>query len=130
MTLVDERKHGPLMTRRGFLAAAGAAGAAAFLLANAPQVAAAINNSNLNLVWLRVDSEGRISNYQVVAPTTWNASPKCSELKNGPLELALLGGQTTPSGYLPGSEANPVGLYHTIRSFDPCVACAVHFIGR
>lgn len=80
--------------------------------------------------WLRVDSEGRISNYQVVAPTTWNASPKCSELKNGPIELALLGGQTTPSGYLPGSESNPVGLYHVIRSFDPCVACAVHFIRR
>lgn len=53
MTIVDERKHGPLMTRRGFLAAAGAAGAAAFLLVNAPQVAAAINNSNLKLVWLR-----------------------------------------------------------------------------
>jgi len=80
--------------------------------------------------WLRVDGGGRISNYQVVAPTTWNASPKCSELKYGPIELALLGGQTTPSGYLPGSEANPVGLYHIIRSFDPCVACAVHLIGR
>lgn len=80
--------------------------------------------------WLRVDGGGRISNYQVVAPTTWNASPKCGELKNGPIELALLGGQTTPSGYLPGSEANPVGLYHVIRSFDPCVACAVHYIGR
>jgi len=80
--------------------------------------------------WLRVGGGGRISNYQVVAPTTWNASPKCSERKYGPIELALLGGQTTPSGYLPGSEANPVGLYHTIRSFDPCVACAVHLVRR
>jgi F420-nonreducing hydrogenase I large subunit len=80
--------------------------------------------------WLRVDRGGRISNYQVVAPTTWNASPKCSELKNGPVELALIGGQTTPSGYLPGSESNPVGLYHIIRSFDPCVACAVHQVRR
>jgi F420-nonreducing hydrogenase I len=50
---VDERKHGPLMTRRGFLTAAGAAGATAFLLANAPRVAAAIESSNLKLVWLR-----------------------------------------------------------------------------
>ncbi len=79
--------------------------------------------------WLRVDGGGLISNYQVIAPTTWNASPKCSEQKYGPIELALLGGQTTPSGYLPGSEANPVGLYHIIRSYDPCVACAVHIIG-
>jgi methanophenazine hydrogenase, large subunit len=80
--------------------------------------------------WLRVDGGGLISNYQVVAPTTWNASPKCSEQKYGPMELALLGGQTTPSGYLPDSEKNPIGLYHTIRSFDPCVACAVHAIRR
>ncbi len=79
--------------------------------------------------WLRVDGRGKISGYQVVAPTTWNASPACSDLKSGPVELALLGGRTTPAGYLPGSEANPVGLYHTIRSFDPCVACAVHRIG-
>jgi len=80
--------------------------------------------------WLAVGGDGKVSNYQVVAPTTWNASPKCSELKSGPIELALLGGQTTPSGYLPGSEANPVGLYHIVRSFDPCVSCAVHAIRR
>lgn len=76
--------------------------------------------------WLKVGGDGRISNYQVVAPTTWNASPKCGELKSGPIELALLGCQTTPYGYLPNSEANPVGLYHVVRSFDPCVSCAVH----
>jgi hydrogenase large subunit len=80
--------------------------------------------------WLRGDAGGLISNYQVVAPSTWNASPKCSEQKYGPIELALLGGETTPFGYLPGSEANPLGLYHIIRSFDPCVACAVHVIRR
>jgi len=51
--MVDERKHGPPMTRRGFLAAAGAAGAAAFLLAKAPEVAAAVEGSNMKLVWLR-----------------------------------------------------------------------------
>ncbi len=78
--------------------------------------------------WLKVGDDGRISNYQVVAPTTWNASPKCGELKSGPIELALLGCQTTPYGYVPGSEANPVGLYHVVRSFDPCVSCAVHVI--
>ena len=48
-----ERKHGASMTRRGFLAAAGAAGAAMFLTANAPRVAAAIESSNMKLVWLR-----------------------------------------------------------------------------
>ena len=80
--------------------------------------------------WLKADPAGKISNYQIISPTTWNASPKCSELKLGPIELALMGSQTTPSGYLPGSEANPVGLYHVVRSFDPCVSCAVHTIRR
>ncbi len=41
------------MTRRSFLAAAGAAGAAAFLMANAPRVAAAIAGSRTKLVWLQ-----------------------------------------------------------------------------
>ena len=50
---MDEQKHGPRMTRRAFLAAAGAAGATAFLMANAPQVAAAIESSNTKLLWLR-----------------------------------------------------------------------------
>jgi hydrogenase large subunit len=80
--------------------------------------------------WLAISKDGRISNYQVVAPTTWNASPMCSEQKNGPIELALLGSKTTPSGYLPGSESTPVGIYHVVRSFDPCVSCAVHSIRR
>lgn len=80
--------------------------------------------------WLKVGKDQMISNYQVVAPTTWNASPKCSDQKSGPIELALMGSHTTPSGYLPGSEANPVGIYHIIRSFDPCAACAVHAIKR
>lgn len=49
---MGEQKHGLAMTRRGFLAAAGAAGAAAFLYANAPQVAAAIASSDEKLLWL------------------------------------------------------------------------------
>ncbi|HTY90532.1 MAG TPA: nickel-dependent hydrogenase large subunit [Methanocella sp.] len=80
--------------------------------------------------WLKAGKDQMISNYQVVAPTTWNASPVCTEQKSGPIELALMGSHTTPSGYLPGSEANPVGIYHIIRSFDPCTTCAVHTIQR
>jgi hydrogenase large subunit len=80
--------------------------------------------------WLKVDGSGAISNYQIIAPTTWNASPKDGQQRSGPIELALTGSSTTPSGYLPNSETDPVGLYHIIRSFDPCVACAVHAIRR
>jgi methanophenazine hydrogenase, large subunit len=80
--------------------------------------------------WMSVDSAGRIDNYQIVSPTTWNASPKGSDLKSGPMELALLGGKIVPSGYIPGSENNPLAIYHVVRSFDPCVSCAVHTIRK
>ncbi|HUL62854.1 MAG TPA: nickel-dependent hydrogenase large subunit [Methanocella sp.] len=78
--------------------------------------------------WLRLDGNGRIANYQIVAPTSWNASPRDGEVKYGPMELASIGIKTTPRGNLPGSEANPLSLYHIVRSFDPCVACAVHTV--
>jgi hydrogenase large subunit len=78
--------------------------------------------------WLRLDGSGRISGYQIVSPTTWNASTRDSEGKYGPMEFASIGIKTTPRGNLPGSEANPLSLYHIVRSFDPCVSCAVHTI--
>lgn len=80
--------------------------------------------------WLRVDKTGNIGNYQIISPTTWNASPRSSDLKYGPVELALLGCNITPSGYIPGSESNPLSVYHVVRSFDPCVSCAVHAIKK
>ncbi len=78
--------------------------------------------------WIRLDETGKIAGYQIIAPTTWNASPSDSETKFGPLELSLIGVKTTPRGNIPGSEENPISLYHIIRSFDPCVSCAVHTI--
>ena len=80
--------------------------------------------------WMSMNSAGKIGNYQIISPTTWNASPKGSDLKSGPMELALLGGKIMPSGYLPGSENNPLAIYHVVRSFDPCVSCAVHTIRK
>lgn len=78
--------------------------------------------------WLRLDGNGRIASYQIVSPTTWNASPRDSGALYGPMELASIGIKTTPRGNLPGSDYNPLSLYHIIRSFDPCVSCAVHTI--
>jgi hydrogenase large subunit len=78
--------------------------------------------------WIRADHNGRIAGYQIVSPTTWNASPRDSETRYGPMELSTIGIKTTPRGNMPGSEANPLSLYHIIRSFDPCVSCAVHVI--
>ncbi|CAA7619570.1 Uptake hydrogenase [Candidatus Terasakiella magnetica] len=61
-----------------------------------------------------------IGGYQIIAPTTWNFSPRDALGRPGALELALEG---TP--VLPG-ETTPVAVQHVVRSFDPCMVCTVH----
>ncbi len=69
--------------------------------------------------WLAV-ADGRIANYQIIAPTTWNFSPRDEAGTPGPLEQALVG---TPVG---DGEKTPVAVQHVVRSFDPCMVCTVH----
>ncbi len=68
--------------------------------------------------WLTI-RKGRIAGYQIVAPTTWNFSPRDAAGVPGPLEQALAG---TPSGPEDPSPA----VYHVVRSYDPCMVCTVH----
>lgn len=63
---------------------------------------------------------GRVVNYQIVAPTTWNFSPRDRTGVPGALEQALLG---TPVG---ADERVPLAVQHIVRSFDPCMVCTVH----
>jgi hydrogenase large subunit len=67
--------------------------------------------------WLSV-KRGRIERYQIIAPTTWNFSPRDSEAQPGPLEQALVG--------LPAGEGALPTIQHVVRSFDPCMVCTVH----
>ena len=69
--------------------------------------------------WLEV-RRGRIHNYQIVAPTTWNFSPRDSQGIPGALEQALVGTPVEPG------ETTPVAVQHVVRSFDPCMVCTVH----
>ena len=69
--------------------------------------------------WLRI-REGRISNYQIIAPTTWNFSPRDADETPGALEQALV---ATP---IRDGEREPVAVQHVVRSFDPCMVCTVH----
>lgn len=69
--------------------------------------------------WLRIE-RGRIAGYQIIAPTTWNFSPRDAGGVPGPLEAALVG---VPVGE---GEAVPVAVQHVVRSFDPCMVCTVH----
>lgn len=69
--------------------------------------------------WVEV-TRGRISNYQVVAPTTWNFSPRDARGIPGALEQALVDTPVEPG------EATPIAVQHVVRSFDPCMVCTVH----
>jgi len=69
--------------------------------------------------WLQV-RDGRIANYQIIAPTTWNFSPRDALGTPGALEQALVGAPAPPG------ETTPVAVQHIVRSFDPCMVCTVH----
>jgi Ni,Fe-hydrogenase I large subunit len=68
--------------------------------------------------WFSV-RRGRIAGYQIIAPTTWNFSPRDAQGQPGALEQALVG---TPMGE---GEAG-LAVQHVVRSFDPCMVCTVH----
>ncbi len=71
------------------------------------------------LHWLEVD-RGRIEKFEIIAPTTWNFSPRDAQGVPGALEQALEGvfvGDTP--------QDNPT-VQHIVRSFDPCMVCTVH----
>ncbi|MEA1051554.1 nickel-dependent hydrogenase large subunit [Lamprobacter modestohalophilus] len=69
--------------------------------------------------WLQV-RHGRILNYQIIAPTTWNFSPRDAQGIPGPLEQALVGAPIRPG------EQTAIAAQHILRSFDPCTVCTVH----
>jgi hydrogenase large subunit len=71
--------------------------------------------------WLGVDANSKIGRYQVITPTCWNASPRDTAGKRGPIEQALIG--------TPVEDVNqPIEVVRVIHSFDPCLSCAVHVL--
>ncbi len=70
--------------------------------------------------WVEI-VEGKISHYQVITPTCWNASPRDDKDVPGPMEQALVG---TPVE----NPDQPVEALRVIHSYDPCLACAVHIM--
>ena len=69
--------------------------------------------------WLAL-RDGRIARYQIIAPTSWNFSPRDAAGTPGALEAALVGTPVAPG------DAAPVAVQHVVRSFDPCMVCTVH----
>ena len=68
--------------------------------------------------WIKIQDR-KIENYQLVVPSTWNASPRDATGQRSPYEAALIG---TPVA----DPTQPLEILRTIHSFDPCLACAVH----
>jgi Ni,Fe-hydrogenase I large subunit len=70
--------------------------------------------------WVLIDN-GKITRYQAVVPSTWNASPRDAAGRRGAYEAALIG---TPVA----DPTKPLEILRTVHSFDPCMACAAHVI--
>lgn len=68
--------------------------------------------------WIVIEDQ-KIANYQLVVPSTWNASPRDKDGNPSAYEAAL---KDTPIADI----NQPVEILRTIHSFDPCLACAVH----
>jgi [NiFe] hydrogenase large subunit len=70
--------------------------------------------------WINI-KDGKIENFQLVVPSTWNLGPRCGNDKASPVEEALEG---TPIA----DPKRPVEILRTVHSYDPCIACGVHVI--
>lgn len=72
--------------------------------------------------WVSIEN-GKIARYQIVTPTAWNGSPRDEGGVRGAWEEALVGTPIADPG-------NPVEAGYVVRSFDPCLVCAVHTVKR
>lgn len=68
--------------------------------------------------WINIEDK-LIDNYQMIVPSTWNASPRDENGQRSAYEESLIG---TPIA----DPEKPLEILRTIHSFDPCIACAVH----
>jgi len=70
--------------------------------------------------WIKI-KDHKIERYQCVVPSTWNCGPRDDKGRRGVIEEALIG---TPIA----DPENPIEAVRVVRSFDPCLACAIHVI--
>ncbi len=66
-----------------------------------------------------------MSNYQIVTPSTINASPRDVWGNLGPYEEAVM---ATPilEEFTKPEDYKAVDVLRTLRSFDPCMPCTTH----
>ena len=79
--------------------------------------------------WITANGSGKTKNYQAIVPSTWNLGPRDENGIPSPVEQALVGNAISGIDNVLGADfTNPVAILHVGRSYDPCVACAVHTI--
>jgi hydrogenase large subunit len=70
--------------------------------------------------WIKYKN-GKITKYQAVVPTTWNASPRDVNGNPGPAEQSL-------TGLWVADPTQGIECIRVTHSYDFCIACAVHVI--
>jgi len=86
--------------------------------------------------FVSTNEEGKISAYQCVVPTTWNASPRDinGASARGPMEQSMMyipykvaqKTITSQDGTTAIATSGGVEALRVAHTFDPCIACAVH----
>ena len=70
--------------------------------------------------WNKIEHQ-RTAIYNAVVPSTWNMSPRDDKKLMGTMEQAFIGATVK-------DPKNPVEIVRIVRSYDPCLACAIHLM--
>lgn len=74
--------------------------------------------------WIVLE-EGRVANYQIITPSSWNVSPRDPWDNPGPYEVSVLNSPITEK-FKTEADFKGIDILRAIRSYDPCMPCAVH----
>ena len=68
--------------------------------------------------------KGKLLNYQINTPSTWNAAPRDPFGEPGPYEEAIVDTPILES--VSDENIKGIDILRAIRSFDPCMPCTTH----
>jgi hydrogenase large subunit len=100
-----------------------ASGQQKFIIPNQAQGAGLLDTTRGSLGhWISINNQV-IEHYDIITPSNWNLSPLDENGVHGTVENALIGTVLSDT-------ENPVEIGRIVRSYDPCVSCATHLIGK
>lgn len=69
--------------------------------------------------------DGKVTGYQLQVPSAWNFGPTVNG-QRGTVEEALMGTRLEVTHRKAARGSHPIEIGRIVRSFDPCLACAIH----